>query len=67
MSDSYHMECDCIDWVNSLEQIIGAQTLAWTHGMEYTGTVVKYCPWCGKKLRRVENERTGRWIMERCL
>lgn len=43
--------CDCEDWNKSEPQILAAQTLAWTHRMEYSGAVFKYCPWCGKELK----------------
>ena len=41
--------CICQDWVASMSQIEGAQSLAHSHGMPYTGAQFKYCPWCGLK------------------
>jgi hypothetical protein len=45
-------ECTCDGWKKSNKQIESAQMLAWTHGMIYTGDIMNFCPWCGKKLDR---------------
>jgi len=45
------MICDCQEWKLSMPQIDGAQTLARIHGMEYTGSTFKVCPWCGMSLQ----------------
>jgi len=45
------MKCNCDGWKDSEPQIYGAQVLACTHGMPYTGARFKYCPWCGKELK----------------
>ena len=41
--------CDCDEWDKGVESLNGAISLAWAHGIEYTGSMFKYCPWCGKK------------------
>lgn len=53
MDIEYVEECDCEDFKSSWPQIIGAQMLAANHGMPYTAKMINYCPWCGKKLRRL--------------
>lgn len=40
----------CEEYDRSMEQIIGAQMLASIHGMDYTGEVFIFCPFCGNKL-----------------
>jgi hypothetical protein len=42
--------CDCEDFRVSNPQIESAQLLAWTHGQNYTGAVMRFCPWCGRPL-----------------
>lgn len=54
---SERVECTCEGWKKSNHQIESAQMLAWTHGMMYTGDVMRYCPWCGKFLEKLAVER----------
>lgn len=44
------VNCTCREWKQSWPQIHCAQVLASIHGDEYTGTIFKYCPWCGKEM-----------------
>jgi hypothetical protein len=50
LDKSTAMICDCPDYTVSNPQIEAAQIMAWTHGMEYTGAVMRFCPWCGRPL-----------------
>ena len=51
--------CDCEGWKSSANQIFGSQTLAWTHGISYTGKIWKFCPWCGKTLVEEKKEENN--------
>ena len=42
--------CNCKAWKENIPKIQGASVMMWNHGMEYTGDIFQYCPWCGKKL-----------------
>ena len=44
------VDCKCKEWQDSIQQIDAAQTLADCHGFTYTGSVMRFCPWCGEKL-----------------
>ena len=44
------LSCDCHEWVDSVPQIVTALVLASVHGATYTGSRMRYCPWCAKKL-----------------
>ena len=44
------LDCDCDDFKLSWHQIIAAQMFAHTHGAQYTGATIRFCPWCGKSL-----------------
>jgi hypothetical protein len=44
------MKCDCAEYEEGEKQIRSFTMLAWTHGMRYTATQWKFCPWCGKVL-----------------
>jgi len=57
--------CNCKEWRVSADQIFGAlreipsgtnKGLAAAHGCNYTGSVFKFCPWCGRHLTPVEAE-----------
>ncbi len=47
------VQCDCDGFTKSMDQIIGAQELAWIHGWRYTGDIFSFCPWCGKEFRKI--------------
>ena len=49
--------CDCEGWKQSCPQIDVIMTLAWSHGVPYTGKVFVYCPWCGKRLAETDTEK----------
>lgn len=42
-------DCTCEGWKASMPQIESAQILANARGVEYTGLVFNFCPWCGEK------------------
>ena len=42
------IDCECNDFKLSWPQIIGAQCFVATHGGNYTGEKIRFCPWCGK-------------------
>ena len=50
--------CECGDWKASNHQI--EQMMVFTQIMgdcpPYTGAFYVYCPWCGEKLKEVEDE-----------
>ena len=50
-------DCDCADWQKCSPQIDAIMTLAWNHGIQYTGKVFVYCPWCGKRLAETDTEK----------
>lgn len=43
--------CTCDDFKISFCQITAAQMLAYNYGIEYTGTIIRFCPWCGASLQ----------------
>lgn len=45
------MECNCQDWKENIDKLnTGFMFLATRGGKGYTGKIMEYCPWCGKKL-----------------
>jgi hypothetical protein len=51
------MKClKCRDYEEYIKDIIGAQMLAWNHGMEYKGEPFKFCPWCGGALELTQED-----------
>ncbi len=53
---SFKMECDCENYIKSMKELDSAQAIAWVHGWRYNGEFFKYCPWCGKELKKVITE-----------
>jgi ribosomal protein S27AE len=51
---SMNVSCSCVDWKESMSQIIRAQNFEYIYGVVYTGAVFRFCPWCGEKLRKLE-------------
>ena len=43
------IDCECNDFKLSWPQIIAAQCFVATHGGDYTGEKIRFCPWCGKR------------------
>lgn len=48
------LQCNCPGWVKSQPQIDSAQTLAFIHGIPYTGDRYLFCPWCARDLSHGE-------------
>ena len=46
-------KCKCKDWKRDMPNIIGMSVMMQNHGMGYRGKIFEYCPWCGKKLIKV--------------
>jgi len=47
------VKCTCADWEPGISKINGYIDVGRIHSMgDYTGKPFKYCPWCGKHLRR---------------
>lgn len=47
------MSCTCKDWKENIDKLNSGFMLQHTHGMGgYTGKLIKYCPWCSKKLKK---------------
>jgi len=39
--------CICDDWKKSMPQVIEAQRMIFVrHGVRYTGSKMRFCPWC---------------------
>jgi hypothetical protein len=47
-------ECKCKDWKKNIEHLNAGFTLMAVHGGGgYSGKKIVFCPWCGKKLKKV--------------
>lgn len=47
------ISCNCEEWQNSARQIFSAQiNYTLITGVKYTGSVCKYCPFCGRLLTK---------------
>lgn len=50
------MTCTCKDWEPNIkiinEYIMMNALHSYGNPKGYSGKVIKYCPWCGKKLRK---------------
>lgn len=45
--------CNCIDFEENMSKMNAGFTMTFVHGMGgYTGKIIIYCPWCGKKLKK---------------
>lgn len=54
------MKCDCEDFKKTmriLNDLVAESTLIRGRG-EYQGVIMRYCAWCGKKLKEEEDECT---------
>ena len=52
------MRCDCKDWRENIDKLNAGQVFMSIHGQGgYKGKIMRYCPWCGRKL--VEDEKGG--------
>lgn len=47
--------CVCEDWNENIDKLLMASYL-YVHGYEYTGALMRYCPWCGAILDGVPIE-----------
>ena len=46
--------CDCKDWKEGMGHIIDLENVVRSHGIfdnDYKGNIMRYCAWCGKKLK----------------
>ena len=44
--------CNCKEFYEGYrESLMHAQGIAITHGWKYKGETMRYCAWCGKKLK----------------
>jgi hypothetical protein len=51
------MICNCKDWKENIGKLnAGFDLLAIHGGKGYEGKKIKYCPWCGKKLKKELND-----------
>lgn len=50
--DKVLMVCSCKKWEQGMPSLRAAVIIAQRHGFGYEGRVIKYCPWCGKKLKK---------------
>lgn len=61
-----NVKCDCEGWLKSAEQIFNAQAaLTFRVGIQYTGDIFKYCPWCGKDIQ-LQNEQFNSYKITQC-
>lgn len=42
--------CTCDDWIANIDKLLMAEYLC-AHGFEYSGELMRYCPWCGTELK----------------
>lgn len=56
--NTIYKACDCGGWKLSEPQLQGFTMLAHYHGMKYTGTRFRFCPWCGKELDWKESQNS---------
>ena len=52
------MTCKCDDFKKWLEIEKGAWILLLVHGVKYTGPNMKFCPFCGERLKEVGASQT---------
>ena len=46
--------CDCKEWVDNITDLEALQLHATRKGIwKYSGTPMRYCPWCGKVLKDI--------------
>ncbi len=48
-------ECTCEEWDENIDKVLMAGYL-YAHGIEYSGVLFRYCPWCGAVLTTVPME-----------
>ncbi len=48
-------KCACDDFNDNINRLLMAGYL-YAHGIEYTGVLMRYCPWCGTLLDGVTIE-----------
>lgn len=58
MNEEVRLDCDCIDWFESINEINKSITFMWTHGITYKGKQFEYCPWCGGYLMKLPEVKT---------
>lgn len=52
-------ECHCKEWEYNIPKLNSGITIAKIHGMDVTGDIFNYCPWCGNALatnEKLKNE-----------
>lgn len=46
-------ECKCEDFQKNIEYLQNAMAFCQNHGIKYDDfDYIRYCPWCGKKLKK---------------
>ena len=50
-----NVKCDCKEFIEWWPQLRDAQFIASEHGLKYTGPKARFCPWCGKELKKEED------------
>jgi len=51
--------CICEEWRKTIEEMTGIFMNAFLHGVKFHGPYFRFCPWCGKELKKVEEEKKG--------
>ena len=47
---------NCNEWQPGIAQIEQALIFQATHGVLYVGPIMKFCPWCGEKLKPLKED-----------
>jgi hypothetical protein len=48
--------CKCTKWVENIDKLTAPYCLNLSAVGQYTGETFSFCPWCGKRLEKQENE-----------
>lgn len=57
MTGREYVECHCPGWRRSARQERDARVhYQKCTGVEYTGDMIRFCPWCGVSLEKKESE-----------
>ena len=59
----WHTECECDDYYPHLKTIDSGLNMLSIHGMKPVMKPFVFCPFCGKKLKKI-NDETGKEIVD---
>jgi hypothetical protein len=52
----WHTECECYDYYAYIKTIDSGLDMLIIHGMDIVIKPFIYCPYCGKKLKKIDDE-----------